>query len=681
MYMDRMDLPASCREYISEILYDRLGGCEPEISWKAAGTDMFRVTLGFDLREPVRQDDWQLKLKPGFIPGFHWAPHLAPAGDNIMDQHSFRSPSLIASNADKLLILIPDLAIMEQSTPVRWYLDLDAQNNSLTLGMSEYRVTDHVLYVREKGACYPKGKVEIGFYLLITDDREKIFNPWRNVLGFLWDGWGRKRYEAGEPLQGRLDSYLEHTYQWALESWKEHVWQEFEVEGRKVGASVFIVNVTQSPNYKGEVNEREFRSIWNQAWFSSLRSAQGMYRYGRYKKDEELIRKALLTKELALSAPQKQGFFPAVIAAEMVQVEIDGKSYSRSRGWETCYWGNSNRNPFTGDAKRAPYHVLDMSWTAWLLLTWYEELEQDERLKDYAIRYADALLKLQDQRGFFPAWLDQNSLEPMGVLDDSPETSMSVTFLLKAYEITGCNEYRLAALKAMDAVCREIIPEGRWEDFETYWSCCRYGSDSLVGKKIARNNMYKQCNFSMYWTAAALLNCYRMTSSQEYLRLGRRCLDEMLMTQASWQPPYMFVNTLGGFGVMNCDGEWNDARQSLFAEVIVQYGLELDENEYIQRGLAAMRCSFVMMYCPENTRTKAQWEEKWPFFNDKDYGFMMENYGHGGEVGEKGLGIGEFTIFDWGNGAAAECYMRMQDHYGFDFVSSLLKKQVMNRGK
>lgn len=32
------------------------------------------------------------------------------------------------------------------------------------------------------------------------------------------------------------------------------------------------------------------------------------------------------------------------------------------------------------------------------------------------------------------------------------------------------------------------------------------------------------------------------------------------MTQASWQPPYMYVNVLGGFGVMNSDAEWNDAR-------------------------------------------------------------------------------------------------------------------------
>ena len=33
---------------------------------------------------------------------------------------------------------------------------------------------------------------------------------------------------------------------------------------------------------------------------------------------------------------------------------------------------------------------------------------------------------------------------------------------------------------------------------------------------------------------------------------------------------------------------------------------------------------------------------------------MMENYGHGGRTNPAGEGMGEFTIYDWGNGAAAE---------------------------
>ncbi len=139
-------------------------------------------------------------------------------------------------------------------------------------------------------------------------------------------------------------------------------------------------------------------------------------------------------------------------------------------------------------------------------------------------------------------------------------------------------------------------------------------------------------------------------------------LDEMLMYQASWQPPFIPIRALGGFAVMNADGEWNDSRESLFAEIIMNYGKELRSTEYQERALTALYASFIMMYCPENPETKEQWEKVYPFFNEKDFGFTMENYGHGGETNASGLGIGEFTIYDWGNGAAAEAYNRMKDH-------------------
>src|SRR5690606_40467372 len=101
-----------------------------------------------------------------------------------------------------------------------------------------------------------------------------------------------------------------------------------------------------------------------------------------------------------------------------------------------------------------------------------------------------------------------------------------------------------------------------------------------------------QNNFSMFWTAEALLACYQNTKQLKYLDAGQRTLDELLMTQATWQPHFIPIKALGGFGVMNADGEWNDARQSLFAELIIQYGKELKQEEYIKRGLSALRASF-----------------------------------------------------------------------------------------
>ena len=671
--IEKAAFPNRIQQAVDNITYQLLGNQKAAVVTRLVDKNTIQIKLSFHLTDSVAQDDWQLNLKPGFRPRFNWAPHLTPTDKNIIAQHVFRSPALIAADDKLLLIVVPDLDILNKRPPVRWYMDMDAPNNLLRLGMSNSRVSDHVIFERQPGGVYPPGNVEFGFYLMVYDDKASLGNPFRRTASFFWKGWGTSLFAKGNPASGDLRPYVEHTYNWAFNSWKDQVWQEFSIEGKRVGAPTFIVNVTQSPNYPGEVNEREFRSVWNQAWFSSLRSASGLYRFARRTGNKDLLKKASLTKELALSFPKKEGFFYGLIGTDMEIVKIEGKEYNRSKGWGNYFWGNSNRNPFTWDPRQSPFHILDMSWTAYLMLQWYEELEKDERLLDYAKDYANSLLKLQSQEGFFPAWLDLNTLEPLDYLNKSPETSMSVTFLLTLYRITKNNDYRKAALKAMEAVMKEVVLEGRWEDFETYWSCSRIGSKDWVGKKVERNNMYKQNNFSMFWTAGALLESYQATHEKKYLSYGQRVMDELLMTQATWQPYYIPVKTLGGFGVLNADGEWNDARQSLFAELIVRYGKQLKKPEYIQRGLAAMRASFVMMYCPENPETKKQWEKAWPFFGKEDYGFMMENYGHGGETNTEGLGIGEFTIYDWGNGAAAEAYNRLLDHYGESFINGTIK--------
>ena len=669
--IDIKDFPKPIAKYLSSVQIGSLGSYEPTISIESLSPDKVKVHLVFEIIDTLKQDDWQLNIIPGFQPDFHWSPHLTPTEDHIISDHVFRAPALIASGEGQQLTILPDLDLLQKGSPVNWYMDMDAINNTLTLGLSKYSVKEHVLFVRDSGAVYPPGKLEIGFYLMVSDQEKDLKNPFRKVLSFHWEHWGKPLYDMGAPVKGSLESYVEHTYNWAFNTWKDAVWQEFELFGKQVGAPVFIVNVTQSPNYPGEVNEREFRSIWNQAWFSSLRSAQGLYRYAKRVKNKELLDYALKTKELALSFPQNKGFFPGLIATEMQSVTIEGKDYRRSKGWDSYYFGNSNRNPTSRDAAKSPYHILDMSWTSYLMLTWYQDLEKDPRLLDYTEAYAQSLLKIQLDNGFFPAWLKMDNLDPIKELMESSETAMSVTFLLKLYEIRTKDAYLQAALKAMDAVIKDIIPTGKWEDFETYWSCCGYGKDKLLGKKVVRNNMFKQNNFSMYWTAEALLNTYEATQNEQYFQLGQGVLDELLMTQATWQPPYMYVNTLGGFGVMNADGEWNDSRQSLFAELIIRYGEILGKREYTERGLAALKSSFVMMYCPENPKTKLQWEKKYGFFAKEDYGFMMENYGHSGNTNPEGMGIGEFTIYDWGNGAAAEAYNRIVDHYGQEFISDL----------
>jgi hypothetical protein len=628
-------------------------GDPEEGSWR-------HIRLTWDVSEAAAQDELSVRFDLGFEPDFWWAPHLAPEEGYVVGQHVFRSPALIAGKGSLTVVLIPDLDIVGRRPDNPWFLDYDAPNRKMWLGLVNTLIPEHVLFKKTPGMRFAPGQVEIGFYIAVYNDGSAVRNPWSKAAHFLWKRWGRPLFAKGEPIAGDLQPYVQRTYDWAFKGWGKFTWQEFDLGGTRVGAPQFIVNISQSPNYPGPWYQREFLSIWNQAWFSSLRSASGLYRYAREKNDEGLLRKARLTKELALAAPMNDGLFPSVIGTENEIVEVDGLKLRRPKGWDTARWMNSDRCPREYGITPDWYHVLDMSWTALLMLRWYEELEKDPRLLDYARPYGERLLKLQDKDGFFPGWLDPKTHMPGPVMNRTPETSLSVTFLLDLAKATGEAKYREAALRAMDVVLADIVPQGNWLDFETYWSCCGWGREKYLDRKIERNAMPKQNTLSMFWTAEALLASYRATGTSRYLEWGRRTLDELSMAQQVWQPPFIYVPALGGFGVMNADGEWNDSRETLFAGLFLEYHKETGESSYLERGIAALKAGFVMMYCPENPAVKAMWEKVYPWFGPEDYGFTMENYGHGGRTSPEGEGMGVFTIYDWGNGAAAEAAMRMK---------------------
>jgi hypothetical protein len=625
-----------------------------------------RVRLTWDVPRAVSQDELSVRFDLEFEPDFWWAPHLAPGEGYVVAQHVFRSPALIAARGPLTLSLVPDLDIAGSSPALPWFLDYDAVNRSMWLGLSKTEIPEHVLFKKAPGLRFSPGRVELGFFVAAHNDSGSVRNPWRAASAFLWKRWGSPLYAKGEPIPGPLEPYVRRTYDWAFKGWGKYVWQEFDLGGRRVGAPQFIVNISQSPNYPGPWYQREFLSIWNQAWFSSLRSASGLYRYGRSVGGAEggaLLAKARLTKELALAAPMTDGLFPAVIGTANEIVEIGGQKLRRPRGWDEARWSNSDRTPDDHGITPDWFHVLDMSWTALLMLRWNEELETDVRLVDYARLYGGRLLALQDAEGFFPGWLHPGTHAPGPVMNRTPETSLSATFLLKLTAATGETKFRDAAIRAVEAVLAKIVPDGNWLDFETYWSCCSWGRENYLDRKIERNAMHKQNTLSMFWTAEALLAAFRATGERRYLDWGRRTLDELSMAQQVWQPPFIYVPALGGFGVMNADGEWNDSRETLFAELFLEYAGETGEPSYTERGLAALEAGFVMMYCPENPAVKAMWEKVYPWFGPADYGFTMENYGHGGRTGPEGEGMGVFTIYDWGNGAAAEAAMRILDHH------------------
>lgn len=646
----------------------KLGDVAPTIALGEVQDGWQRVEVRWPITAPVNIDDVAVTFNFLMRPDFHWMPHLAHEAGFVAAQHSFRSPAIIAAEGRKTFVVVPDLELVGSTPDNPWYLDLDAPRNRCEIGLSLSDVPLHIAFHKKPGMVVePQGAV-LAFYVAAYEDDQEVPNPFGKVSGFLWDRFAAPRFAEGEPLKVPLDRYVEHTYRWAFETWSKFVWQEFDLNGRRVGAPQFIVNVSQSPNYPGPWYQREFLSIWNQAWFSSLRSASGLHRWAKREGNDDLLKKASLTKELALAAPTNRGIYNSVIAVPNTEQLVYGQRVLRPESWDKAYWTNSNRAPHNFGINERWFHVLDASYTGLLMLRWHEELEADERLLKKAREYADTLLELQQDDGFFPGWLHPETLEPGQVMNRTPEASMSVSFLLKLADLAKDEKYQAAAMRAMDAVVESVVPSGQWEDFETFWSCSGFGQDFAVGKKFPRNNMFKQNTLSIYWTAEALLASYKSTGNEKYLAWGRRVLDELSMHQQVWQPPFIYVPALGGFGVMNFDGEWNDARQSLFAELFLDYYRATGEKQLFQRGVAALKASFIMMYCPENPHVRGQYKKAHPFFGEEDFGFTMENYAHDARPSAEGGGIGPFTIYDWGNGAACEARNRVRDHYGDVYI-------------
>jgi hypothetical protein len=586
---------------------------------------------------PIRSLGVRVRL-PDWEPDTAFAPHLTPAEHLLIPDHTFRSPVVLESRDGRIWALIPDLHRLARERPFPWALRYRPGERAVDLLAAEHRVDTHVFYgfdpekpIRLKGG----ESVSLGAYL-VTGPASP--NPHGAAAALLWRLFADLR---PDPVQAPLERYVDRAYEWALGSWRDVAWQEFEINGTKVGGVVFIVTVHQAPG-RGEPDKwREKKSLWNQAWFSSLRSATGLMRHARRKGDAALAAKARLGLEFALAAPQTNGFFPAVFVAS--------KDGDWSKGeWE---WASDRRPP----QHQAYCHLTDASWTCDRLLEWHREIEADPRILAYCESYAKALVATQLPSGAFPSWVDPKTGVASPFLRESAQGMTSVMFLASLHRATGEERWLAAARRCAEFVAREVLPRSRWEDFEVWWSCSKEGPYKKLGERDPITRLWPANTLALWWAAEGFL---RLGMREE----ARRALDELCLYQQVWSPPFLFVPGSGGFGVQNTDGEWNDARQSLFARTFFEAARVFGSREYEERARLALAASFTMMYCPENPEVRRQYQLKWPTLDERDFGFMMENYAHAGFCAADGTGIGEFTIWDWGPGGAAEAWEWARDH-------------------
>lgn len=551
-------------------------------------------------------------------PEYIWTSSLAPEEDDVVGDHAFRSPAIILQNQRRSISLIPDLdslkKIRKPDDQLKMFMALNG--DKISIGFAEYECRPHVYYrLTHKPVTIPAGHtLKINYYLLCKTDVNDPMNV-RNVLSFLWETYASEYLKSELPKKLSFDTYAEVSYNTVFSTGD---FAEFETSPGNTRGGFRTCSARDSSDIESSYFRIPSCVVWFHSWFNSLRTAFGLKYYANQWGNSPYSEKADSVKELVLDAPDflENGLIPAVYDYE-------------NRQW----WCGV---PRLGAGKE----IFDLTATAhtaqWMLL-WNRFLEGDSHLLERTEKIVNCFLKLQDKNGSFPGYMDKTG-NVLDLLRYSGHSGMISLLLCEFFEESKDHKVLDAILDACDFYISEIIPQSKFHDFETFFSCSEKPLD-FYDKRTGQN---AQNNLSLYWITESLIRAYSFTENKTYLKWGLHCLDRLSLYQQVWNPPYISLYTFGGFGVMNTDGEWNDTRQVYFSDTYFLVYKLTGTEEYLQRGIAALRAGCALICHPEHQDINPL---RYNFFPD---GFAPESFAHGGTDGTV-----HRSGFDWGAGALA----------------------------
>lgn len=557
---------------------------------------------------------------------FHWIPQIKEKPHQIAADHSFRSPVVIVTAARTAVAVIPDVEVLASSRPASHFLDLrfpEGEAPIIDYGVADSRPEGHIYFGRT-GKPLRADSFQFACYVLYS--RKTTPEAFLNrVSAFLWDQYGKQYIARHAPQVVPFETYARYGYEMAL--------RDLWVEGPKPGTGG-ITLATYVDRKTGERGGREsLRDLWFHSWFNNLRTAWGLLHWGQRLSNRQWTERASNVHQLLMTSPNPKGFFPMIY-----------RSVDRT-------WQNSSYDHGGGPGL---YHLPDQAWTAIWLLRWPERSASADA---FLTRFAQALLSVRHSTGGFPTLVRVENHTADPVLDSSASGALPVWFLgemILANRLDARTRAEAeAAVKAgVDWLRSHVLPDQRFEDYELYFSC----SKKPLNFYDPVTKMYGQNTLAMQWCAEAFRVAYLLFQRPEDLSAGRFCLDLLSLYQQVWSPPYLDLMAFGGFGVMNTDGEWNDARQAQFAETFANYYDITKEPALLERAVAAARASFALVVMEEN-RDIAPNNYRGNRYETK--GASAENYGHSGRNRRSGR-----SGFHWGTGSALTTAIALERRYG-----------------
>lgn len=550
---------------------------------------------------------------------FVWSQNLKNEPDGLMPQWTFKSPAVMLQQGKVFAALMPKLD-EPPKFPLSFDLDVTSEAKPwFSYGSVPSEPYGHSYFRRAPNAVVSpeSGTIEYSYAVVASIQPAKL--GYRRVVHRLWQTLGHSALLQSVDMQRNVRRpQLELFDEWRQDAWvryADEVYRDVDCPGGGCGTLI------SNRNYMGEWN-KPVADAWFNSWFQTLRTAYGWYLHGQRINDKEMQRKAEGVLTLALKSPQQQGAFSTIYL-------VPEHRWIREDGWAG----------FPED-----YHSFCMSWTAYWMLKWAEDLVpgRREEVVEFTLRYGDFLVRHQLNSGVIPSWYDSDLKPREEFRNINAETAGSAFFLLELGAVTGNEAYVNAATRAMQFITREVLPRQLWWDYEAFKSCARKNFD-FYDRITAQ---YPQNNLATMQAATAYLKLYRISKDRKWLDTGTQVLDYLLLTQQVWSPPQLDPNLLGGFTTQNTDAEWSDARQGYAAVLLLDYHKETGNLEYLERAVAAARSTFAV----------APWE----------------NWAHTGYNNEPGA----MTGFHWGTGSAMASVEIMSSMLGDAFIDISRKQGV-----
>lgn len=553
---------------------------------------------------------------------FVFTPALRPEPDEVIGDHSFRAPALMMQEASCFAAIVPDIRTFDEQSPrVRAGADVQVDTAVMPLisfGLIPWQKKRHVYYSHADSLYRSLARDTIGYgYFVFVDAEATPGRGFQQVVRFHWNTFGRPYFQRAKGPQAEpFSSYVK-------KAWHQYL-PEVALNVEYRGQPVTLLRQYRL-SWSNKLHKAADNDNWFNVWFNSLRTAYGIRLYAEQLADAKLTRVAEGNLNLALLAPQNNGIAPSIFYHDST-----GGHWIGDHGWGGI---DSGKN----------YPMFHNAWTNYWLLEWirFAPKRKDEILR-YVRAFADFLLRNQRPSGVIPSWYDPQTLEARPEFgNENAETAGAAFFLAELYRQTKEQTYLDASERAMKYIFTEILPERKWFDFETFFSCSR----KPLGFFDRYTGQHPQNTLSIHQAAEACASLYELTGKSTYKELGREILDYLCLYQQVWSPKWLSCELLGGFGVQNTDGEWSDSRQGYFALTLLRYYELTGEREYFERGVAALRAMFSLFESPTSPRT-------------------AENYAH--DSGDRLAGV---TGLHWGTGSSVVSIHLTRFRYGDAYVN------------